>query len=89
MAQLDILGEKDMRNKIADEEALRKLSKADLEEWRKKARQLNAIIALRTHNETRGLFSAKALREFEKTGNCLVKELLALERLTERRAEKD
>jgi len=64
---------------VADKEALRKLSKADLEEWRKKARQLHAIIALQTHNEPRGLFSAKALREFEKTGNRLVKELLALE----------
>jgi hypothetical protein len=68
-----------MRKRIADKEALQKLSKADLEEWRKKARQLDAIIALQTHNETRGLFSAKAFREFEKTGNRLVKELLALE----------
>ena len=68
-----------MRKKIADEEALQKLSKADLEEWRKKARQLNAIIALQTYNEPSGLFSAKALREFEKTGNRLVKELLTLD----------
>ena len=72
-----------MKDKVADKEALQKLSKADREEWQKKARQLDVIIALQTYNEPKGLFSAKALKEFEITGSRLVKELLALEGKTE------